>query len=155
MIVRSRFHRLAVSALTAVICAAFVPLLTTPQAHAVSCYGDYCSGQDPSQSGCGADAYIAVSNNFDLGSLQIRYSPTCKTNWAKLVIYATPHCVLPGGLDAVQDTGYKQSTETRLVCGTGSETTFWTPMIYSPVHKVKAQYQSDGTFTGVVETAWA
>lgn len=155
-VVRRSVKRLALGVVAATVCCMCIPLLSPAPAHAVTCYGDYCSGQDPSRSGCGNDAYTATSLNVSIGSLQTRYSPTCKTNWAKLVVYATGiKCVSPGGLVAVQDTGYKQSTETTLVCGSRSETTFWTPMIYSPVHKVKAQYQSNGTFTEVIETPWA
>lgn len=131
-------------------------IIGSAPAQAVRCYGDYCSGQDPTRSGCGADAYVATVKNVSIGSLQTRYSPTCKTNWAKLVIYSTGNrCVRGGSLAALQDTGYRQSSETQTVCGTRSETTFWTPMIYSPTHKVKAQFQSFGSFTEVVETPWA
>lgn len=134
-----------------------VSLVGNPtKASAVTCYGDYCSGVDPQSSGCGADAYTATVYNTSIASLQTRYSPTCQTNWARVVVYATGvGCVYPGSLRAIQDTGYTQSTSTSLVCNTYSSTTFWTPMIYSPVHKVRSSYQSDGTFTDTIYTPWA
>ena len=55
---------------------------------AVSCYGDYCSGKDPQNSGCSADAYTVASAGV-LGSggssvVELRWSPTCKTNWTRV-----------------------------------------------------------------------
>lgn len=134
-----------------------VSLVANPmKASAVGCYGDYCSGVDPESSGCGADAYTATVYNTSIASLQTRYSPTCQTNWARVVIYPTGiGCVYGGGLTAIQDTGYTQSTETSLVCNTYTATTFWTPMIYSPVHLVRSSYQSNGSFTGTIYTPWA
>jgi len=126
------------------------------KASAVTCYGDYCSGVDPQASGCAADAYTATVYNTSIASLQTRYSPTCKTNWARVVIYPTGiGCVYPGTLSAIQDTGYTQTTYTSLVCNTYSETTFWSPMIYSPVRKVRSMFWSDGSFTSPIYTPWA
>jgi hypothetical protein len=108
----------------------------------VSCYGDYCSGQDPSATHCGDDAYTVTAYNDSYASLQLRWSPTCKTNWARLVVYptGTSHAFTYGSLFAHQDTGYEQSTNTPIVTGTTTSTTFWTPMIYSPTHCVKAVF---------------
>lgn len=107
-------------------------------AAAVTCYGDYCSGQDPQASGCSADAYTAAYLDFSGGRMEVRYSPTCKTNWTRLQLY-------PGGvayhLAAVQDTGYRQDVDWPSGVGPG---TYWTPMIYSPVHLVQGQVNSGG-----------
>lgn len=118
-----------------------VPFSGTASA-SVGCYGDYCSGLDPQQTGCANDAYTVASYNEAAASLQLRWSPTCKTNWARLVVYPTgnSHAFNYGALVAHQDTGYEQSTSTPIVTGTTSSTTFWTPMIYSPVHCVKAEF---------------
>lgn len=115
-----------------------VTVATTP-AHAVSCYGDNCSGQDPEATGCASGSYTATSYNHAEFSLQVRYSPTCKTNWTRIVMY-NPGWRYPrsGTIYAVQDTGYTQS---RYVDGGyGAGYTKWTPMIYSPVRKVQGKF---------------
>jgi hypothetical protein len=112
--------------------------VATP-AHAVTCYGDYCSGQDPEASGCAAGSYTATSYNHAEFSLQVRYSPTCKTNWTRIVMYSPGwRCTRNGTIQAVQDTGYTQSKYVESVCGAGY--TRWTPMIYSPVRKVQGRF---------------
>jgi len=112
----------------------FAPSANAAQA-SVGCWGDYCSGRDPMQTGCGNDAYTVAAHNEQYASLQIRWSPTCKTNWARLVVYPTGrHTFIYGSLFAHQDTGYEQSTTTPFSNGG----TYWTPMIYSPTHCVKA-----------------
>ncbi|GLL05094.1 DUF2690 domain-containing protein [Dactylosporangium matsuzakiense] len=49
---------------------------------AVTCYGDYCSGQDPESSGCSADATTTASARIwgTESYIELRWSPTCKTN---------------------------------------------------------------------------
>lgn len=129
-------------------------VLSAPKASAVTCYGDNCSGKDPQSSGCANDAYTATAANTASFSLQVRYSPTCKTNWTRLVMY-TPgpiKCSRNGMMKAIQDTGYTQQAYFESYCANISITR-WTPMIYSPVRLVK------GTFTDqngtVTSTGWA
>lgn len=151
-----RRPRVLLMALVALFLVAGSIVASPLKASAVTCSGDGCSGVDPQSSGCAADAYTATVYNAAEYSLQTRYSPTCKTNWARLVIYPLGlRCALPGTLRAIQDTGYNQTTYTSTVCNTSVETTFWTPMIYSPVRLVRSSYQSDGSFTSVVYTPWA
>lgn len=114
----------------------------------VTCWGDYCSGQDPAGTGCANDAYTVASFNDDYMSLQVRWSPTCQTNWARLVVYATNCCFTYGSLYARQSTGYEQSTTTPLSTGG----TYWTPMIYSPSHCVKAIFYPQFKTWNKVET---
>jgi hypothetical protein len=94
----------------------------------VGCYGDYCSGQDPEQSGCSADARTIVRTGvYGTGGTQwveIRWSDTCKTNWARTNVLGTT-------LQAVQQTGYTQGYSNN------NGTYAWTKMIYSPVLCVK------------------
>jgi hypothetical protein len=122
--------------LTATICVA-----SAPPAHAVGCWGDWCSGKDPQATGCAADAYTIAAANYNTASLQLRWSPTCKTNWARLVVYPMGWSVFNyGSLWAIQSTGYTQSTNTSMVSRNASAVTFWTPMIYSPRLCVKAVF---------------
>ncbi|WP_157195522.1 DUF2690 domain-containing protein [Nocardia tenerifensis] len=104
-------------------------LLHVPQAQAVTCYGDYCSGQDPFASGCAADAHLedgaSVYGSYGESYVQLWWSATCKTNWATANHYAP-------SIKAVQDTGYEQGY------GGFDGAQSWSKMIYSPVHHVKA-----------------
>lgn len=133
---------------------AISPLVFAQPAGAVGCYGDYCSGQDPEASGCAADAQTVAWYDDQGARLELRWSPTCQSNWAKFILYpqGTTY-VKDATLSAVQDTGYTQST------GVGSffnneTTTYWTPMIYSPVRCVKAVYNAQNGFSHA-ETACA
>jgi len=112
----------------------------------VGCYGDYCSGKDPVSTGCANGAITVSATNFAGGRLELRWSPICKSNWARMEIY-------PGGfaytLSAVQDTGYSQNEQ--WAAGTPGPGTYWTYMIYSPVHRVQAR--ATGTCYGLFDCA--
>jgi hypothetical protein len=127
----------------------------------VTCYGDYCSGQDPKVTHCADDAvtFAAIADDKGSGLLDLRWSPTCKTEWARWQQYPTGWCVVcaPLMIRAVQDTGYAQVLEFQ---GDDHPTataeaggTYWTPMIYSPVHLVHAEVQmlcGDATITSAI-----
>ncbi|WP_374121577.1 DUF2690 domain-containing protein [Arthrobacter sp. SLBN-112] len=107
-----------------------------------TCYGDYCSGEDPVASGCSEGAVTLDSHVQELGGgiVELRYSPKCGTNWAKWTKYPTGWSMNCGivGLRAVQDTGYTQAIDlTNKTIKDGES--LWSPMIYSPVKKVKAE----------------
>lgn len=124
----------------------------------VSCYGDFCSGSDPALSGCDTDAVTVAALQDDKGSgrLELRWSPTCQTNWARWQQYPTGWCLNCSPLDllAVQDTGYTQHLVfSESDGGTPAQGggTYWTPMIYSPQHAVYAAMHmpcGDGTIAG-------
>lgn len=131
--------RRKIGILTATLAAAAVGAVAAPSpALAASCYGDYCSGQDPQNTGCANGAYTTKHYDFGTADLQVRWSPTCQTNWARLVVYGVVPNFRGGTLYAIQDTGYTQQTG---VPNSGNmAATYWTPMIYSPVHQVKSRY---------------
>jgi hypothetical protein len=138
-------------------------------ASGVGCYGDYCSGRHPRQTGCSADAKTVASKELSGARLELRWSARCKTEWARWIQYPVGlgfKADLPTGLAAVQDTGYTQSvsydangiTADRSASATsGGITTSWTPMIYSPVHLVRAvatiQCGSDSILGSIVDCA--
>lgn len=97
-------------------------------AAAVTCFGDNCSGKDPQSTGCSADAQtIFTQSVYGTGGaswVEIRWSPTCKTNWARSNTVST-------NIKAVQDTGYTAGYSNNN--GTNS----WSGMIYSPVRHVQ------------------
>lgn len=138
-------QRRTVSILILALAAGAVGVLGTAPtpAHAVSCYGDYCSGLDPQSSGCAADAYTVFSESVygTAGAtyVEVRWSPTCKTNWARTNIITT-------NIKAEQDTGYVQGYSTN----NGSMS--WSKMIYSPVHHVRGVLWGNW---GTTVTPWA
>jgi Protein of unknown function (DUF2690) len=165
--IAKKLPRLAVLVATVVAMSIVVGAgVVAPPAHAgVGCWGDWCSGRDPQATGCSADAYTVAAVDVTGARLELRWSPTCKTNWARYIQYPRGWFMgnIPLELRAVQDTGYTQRLSYG-VNGTGTGTT-WTPMIYSPVHLVRAQmvYQCGGVgdcVAGVlyglnpVSTAW-
>jgi len=107
----------------------------------VSCYGDYCSGQDPVATGCNASAYTFASVNVGAGELDLRWSPVCKTEWARLYVFPTRE-LAPGVIWALQpSTGYSQTAGVGGFAGLSLQSpTYWTPMIYSPVRCVSANF---------------
>lgn len=134
-----RFIRRFSAAAAALLMAIVGAVVSAPSASAVGCWGDYCSGKDPMSTGCYADAYTAAYKDFQNGRLEVRYSPRCKTNWARVTIYPIGWALgvpTPIRLTARQDTGYTQSVSWSQRVGQG---TYWTPMIYSPVRLVRAE----------------
>lgn len=117
----------------------------------VGCYGDYCSGKDPKQTGCSADAQTLGSKDLSGARLELRWSPTCKTEWARWIQYPPGTNKFkddwPTAISAVQDTGYTKTASFDINGEPENKSasqrsngivTSWTPMIYSPVHLVKA-----------------
>ncbi|MBL8159391.1 DUF2690 domain-containing protein [Candidatus Saccharibacteria bacterium] len=160
--------------LLAVLAAIAVMPLMSATAQAAGCYGDWCSGKDPAATGCARDAVTVasvpltyasgslsagpgvVSGSVDIGGdvygeLELRWSPTCKTNWARMRTWRTNQVFM---LYTTQDTGYRQ---VRRVSGRGAE---WTPpgdsytwMIYSPARSVRA-HVSGGPASPPISTTW-
>lgn len=63
-------------------------------AHAASCSGTECDGQWPDVAGCSGDAYtpsgMAVPikhGTATTGWIELRYSPSCRTAWARVQSY--------------------------------------------------------------------
>jgi len=110
-------------------------LLAPAPALAVGCYGDYCSGKDPDQTGCSAGAYTTASARIPgtNATVDLRWSPTCKTNWTRTNWYPDPSTTT---ISAVQcPTGYTQRGTSGSADGY-----YWTKMIYSPKMGVSARF---------------
>lgn len=64
---------------------------TTHPNHAqVACSGEGCDGLDPAVTGCAADAYTVQTAVFSNSYVELRYSPTCKTNWGRVTSKVGP-----------------------------------------------------------------
>ena len=83
-----KWHRLMSFAVVGVLAATLLAFVPAMPASAAGCYAASCEGKDPSALGCAADAYtVAVVYDDRLGyieGLELRYSPTCRANWARL-----------------------------------------------------------------------
>jgi hypothetical protein len=100
-----------------------------------SCYGDYCSGTNPETTGCSVGAQTVAQQTWAGWGvkLELRWSPTCKTNWARV---STNPAASGATLRAVQcSTGY---TQAGAVANNG--TYWWTRQIYSPTLTVRADW---------------
>jgi hypothetical protein len=68
---------------------------TTPAASAaVTCSGDGCNKTSPEATGCANDGETIFSTNLMgngliVGLIQLRYSPTCRTAWARIYDFDT------------------------------------------------------------------
>lgn len=115
--------------------------MEAPSASAASCWGDWCSGEDPVATARANDARtIAYREDIVGARLELRWSPTCKTAWARWHQY-------PRGwnmgtvvleLATIQDTGYVQKVNLEGRNAPKDNDTSWSPMVYSPDHGVKA-----------------
>jgi Protein of unknown function (DUF2690) len=60
---------------------------------AAGCSGSGCDGKDPVVMGCSGDAYTVTSadirsaNGQTIGRVDLRWSPSCRTNWGRTVSY--------------------------------------------------------------------
>lgn len=118
---------------------------------AVGCYGDYCSGKDPQATGCSSGAYtveavplyewrlnyVGSPDGYwkRVGTLELRWSPTCKTNWARA---SMSDSTAIQSLYVTQETGYQQGHRMAGWWGGSSPGNYYTPMIYSPVLRCRA-----------------
>jgi len=78
--------RLALVAMISVLGFVAVPAATASATP--SCYGASCEGRDPSATNCVNDAYTILSRNAvtpagNWGNLELRYSPSCYSNWVR------------------------------------------------------------------------
>jgi hypothetical protein len=85
-----------------------------------TCSGAGCDGQDPQSTGCAADAINAAVTSEGGVTLQLRYSPSCHANWARMLPgQFLWHFTVYNANGAQHDsTGFRQdSTWTRMVDG--------------------------------------
>lgn len=65
--------------------------LTEERAGAVGCTGESCAGEDPEKMGCSKDqqlvdeVFLTNTEGERVGFIDLKYSPTCKAYWAKIV----------------------------------------------------------------------
>jgi hypothetical protein len=116
-------------AVTAIMLAFPVAVVATATpASAASCFGAYCEGQDPVDTGCSADAVTvataAITNSSGnvIGRVDLRWSNSCETNWTRTVSYIGGQQLVAQSI-ALSD---QYSTYEDLI----GVSTIWTNMIY-------------------------
>jgi hypothetical protein len=67
-----------------------------PQAIQASCSGTGCDNKDPAATGCSSGSTTVDSQTTSKGTFELRWSPTCQTNWVRVANYAGggPHLFL-------------------------------------------------------------
>jgi hypothetical protein len=71
-----------------------------PSKPLASCSGSGCDNHDPVASGCDNDAVTIASQTTGFGTLQLRWSTLCRTNWVRITdypAYRTPILKLEAG----------------------------------------------------------
>jgi len=112
--------------------------VTGMPASAATCSGAGCNYQDPLATGCSADAVTVahVQLPWVAQRLELRWSPSCHTNWARMYLDTAPTW-----LRAIQpDRGDGLPRVTQMI---GHNDIYsWSAMIYSPVLCVYADVQT-------------
>jgi len=102
----------------------------------VKCSAKGCNGQDPLMTGCAADARTVQTAVLSTAFVQLRFSPTCGTNWGRVISRAgLAHLFVR--IDRIDGLSYIGSISTGSLV--------FSPMVYAPVVKARAC----GTVKGV------
>ena len=98
----------------------------------VTCSGNGCNGLDPVATGCDLDAITVTTTggtvSFRTGTIQLRYSPTCGTNWGRVI----------STIGNTQLTVSIRRDDGLFYFTVGSGTRLWSPMVFARNVKAKA-----------------
>lgn len=128
--------------ISAIAAAAFLGLgsiiAASGPAAAATCSGNACTGQDPIATGCANDAITVASIKlpYVVQTLDLRWSPTCQTNWARMQYDASPTW-----LRAIQPNRGDGLPRVTQLSGSSNGNS-WSAMIYSPTLCVYADVQT-------------
>ncbi|MFZ4700006.1 MAG: DUF2690 domain-containing protein [Candidatus Methylumidiphilus sp.] len=111
-------------------------------AQAVTCLGTSCENKDPRDTGCAADsktitaASAVAEDAFNKVIVQLRYSPTCKTNWTR-IYYENKTTTWDDNLDAaltpiLKSVGITRQSDSVVRSNPvdPSKGIYWTKMVY-------------------------
>ena len=103
-----------------------------PLVHHVTCFGNGCNGLDPIATGCASDAITVPVDggtvSFRTGTIELRYSPTCGTNWGRVT----------SSVGNAQLTVSIRRKDGLFYLTVGNGTLLWSQMVYAPNVKAKA-----------------
>ncbi len=102
-----------------------------------------CNNQDPVKQGCN-DGYTVSTASFAQGKVELRYSPTCKSNWAKVTNFTGNGYTFA---QIMREDGKSYSYDSY-------SSTVYTNMVYSPVLKAKASGKACGSSCSSASTGW-
>jgi len=125
----------------------------------VTCSGNGCTGQDPNTTGCSATASTVLSHlilngiNQQIGLIELRFSSTCKTNWARTTSFIN---AVPMGAIVERARGIDGSFAFECnpaTCNDTTATSVFTPMVWAPDVAALAQgdlFQNGQDFSACV-----
>jgi len=94
-----------------------------------SCSGEGCNGLDPARTGCSNGASTAQSaliyndKHYNVGLVQLRFSPSCGTNWTVVTSYMG-NTIINASVHRIYDG--------RVEYGYGKNSSIWSNMVYAP-----------------------
>ncbi|MFI9642134.1 DUF2690 domain-containing protein [Micromonospora sp. NPDC051925] len=125
-------------------------LLVASPASAVGCTTTGCDGTDPSNTGCSADARNAtnqpayiVKGATTLAVVELRYSPTCGTNWGRINNRVSP--------SSVKVTAYRDSPRKTTPWYGGTGTQYYGDQLYGDTSTICAV--GEVVYNGVTYTS--
>ena len=95
----------------------------------VTCSTEGCDGLNPVTTGCAADAYTVQTAVFSDSYVELRYSPTCGTNWGRVTSKVGP-TTLVIRIQRIDGLTYTFSG--------GNFNYAWSAMVYAPQAKARA-----------------
>ena len=95
----------------------------------VTCSGNGCNGKDPIATGCAVGAYTVQTGVLPDFFVQLRYSPSCGTNWGR-VISRIGSAHLFATVQRIDGLSYSRSF--------GFSTLVFSQMVYAPTVKARA-----------------
>lgn len=146
---------------------AFIEVGTPPETatlQAPACSGYNCDGKNPYSMGCAVSygvidmSYIYDNSGKNIGYVQLWWSNTCQTNWARVVRTSSVSFYQITAWVVRDDNSNRiwNTSDTRFYALGGTATSVYTGMVYAPVRLSLAQGSFDTggpyTFTGI--TRW-
>ena len=95
----------------------------------VTCSVTGCNGRNPQTTGCAADAYTVLTAVFSDAFVQLRYSPTCQSNWGRVISRVGANFL---------STRVQRIDGLTYTFGGGNFNYAWSVMVYAPVMKARA-----------------
>lgn len=127
-VLRPRKSLILVTLLAALFASAGIVTATSTPAQAATCSGYGCDGLDPNATGCSSGAndtgstYLYDANGNIVGLLELRYSPTCGTNWSRVTSYI--------GVQSLYARVTRES-DGRSYADVGNYQVIWSNMVYA------------------------
>jgi hypothetical protein len=102
----------------------------------VTCSGNGCNNLDPVQTGCAVGSYTVQTAILPTIFLQLRYSPTCKTNWGRVISRRSHNEIYLVLVERDDGLAYGSPGLVGPVA--------WSRMVYAPVAKAQACVSING-----------